>query len=299
MTPQDTLTLLACQIEVPPTTTAAARNHHLASTAQKLRYQLSAQNADIVVLPELSSIDYSREAFECLDEMAEPLDGVSFQTWAALAVEFDVWVSYSFARRDGDETYISVAVVSPEGMLAGFYDKLHLCQYGASMEKDYFVAGNDLFTFTIKGFTLSPIICYDIRFPELARALVLDHGVDIILHCGAYFRDPSFHTWHPFAITRALENQVFFLSLNRAGRDYGSSLFCYPWMDENAGPRHFAEHAEDFCHIEIDRDRLIDARNTYTFLKDKRGSYASPSTSRFTQPRATPTLTKADDASAQ
>ena len=276
MTAQDTLTLLACQIEVPPTTSAAARDAHLADTAAKLRKHLSVKNADIVVMPELSSIDYSRDAFDHLDEISEPLDGISFQTWAAIAAEFGTFFSYSFARREGAATYITVAVVTPQGTLAGYYDKLHLCQYGASMEKEYFKAGCQLFTFQIKGFTLSPIICYDIRFPELPRMLVLKHGVDVILHCGAYFRDPSFPTWHAFATSRAIENQCFLLSLNRAGQDYGNSLFCYPWMDETQGPQQFAEHAEDFRYIEIERHRLDEARSTYTFLRDKWDSYDMP-----------------------
>ncbi len=276
MTSQDTLALLACQIEIPPTPSADARDRHLADTAAKLRAHLSSQKTDLVVLPELSSIDYSRAAFDHLDAISEPLDGASFQTWSALAIEFGVHVCYSFARRDDAGTYISIAVVTPQGALAGHYDKLHLCQYGASMEKEYFSAGSSLLVFKIKGFTLSPIICYDIRFPEMARMLVLKHGVDVILHCGAYFRDPSFPTWHAFATTRAIENQIFFLSLNRAGQDYGSSLFCYPWMDETRGPQHFAAHDEDFRRIEIDRQQLREARANYTFLQDRWASYDRP-----------------------
>ena len=276
MTSEESLTLLACQIEIPPTTNARARDRHLADTVAKLRARLSKKRADLVVLPELSSIDYSRAAFDHLDEISEPLDGASFQTWAALAVEFDVHVCYSFARRGDAGAYISSAVVTPKDALAGHYDKLHLCQYGAPMEKEYFSAGSEIFTFKINGFTLSPIICYDIRFPELSRVLVLKHGVDVILHCGAYFRDPSFPTWHAFATTRAIENQVFVLSLNRAGQDYGNSLFCYPWMDETCGPQHFAENDEDLRYISIDRHRLREARANYTFLKDRWDSYDLP-----------------------
>ena len=276
MTSLNSLSLLACQIEIPQTTTAIARDRHLADTVKKIREHLARRSTDLVILPELSSIDYSRATFDHLDEISEPLEGISFQTWAAVATEFGVFVSYSFARRDPAGTYISVAVVTPQGTLAGHYDKLHLCQYGASMEKEYFSAGSNVFTFKIKGFTLSPIICYDIRFPELARTLVLKHGVDVILHCGAYFRDASFPTWHAFATTRAIENQVFFLSLNRAGQDYGNSLFCYPWMDETQGPQNFAEHEEDLRHIEINRDQLCDARRAYTFLEDKWDSYDLP-----------------------
>lgn len=281
MTSQETLTLLACQIDIPPTTSAGARDGHLADTAAKVRARLTERPADVVVLPELSSIDYSRAAFDCLDEVSEPLDGPSFQTWAALAVEFGVHVCYGLARRDDAGICISVAVVAPNGALAGHYDKLHLCQYGASMERDYFSAGNSIFTFKVNDFILSPIICYDIRFPELSRLLVLKHGADVILHCGAYFRDPSFPTWHAFAATRAIENQVFFLSLNRAGGDYGNSLFCYPWMDETCGPEQFDTHGEDFRHLTIDRQRLRDARADYTFLKDRWDSYDLPCLTRL------------------
>lgn len=273
MTLRETLTLLACQIEIPPTINARSRDRHLADTAAKIRAQLSQKQADIVVLPELSSIDYSRAAFDHLDEISETLDGASFQTWAALAVDFGVYVCYGFARRDDAGTYISMAVVTPEGRLAGHYDKLHLCQYGASMEKEYFSAGSEFLTIDIHGFTLSPIICYDIRFPELSRTLVLKHNVDVILHCGAYFRDSSFPTWHAFATTRAIENQVFLLSLNRAGQDYGNSLFSYPWMDDISGPLNFAERDEDFRHVVIERQRIRDARAEYSFLKDRRDSY--------------------------
>ncbi len=268
--------LLSCQIDTLTTSNADARDRHLAETATKLKARLTAKPADIVVLPELSSIDYSRAAFDHLDEISEPLDGASFRTWAAVADEFGAHVCYSFASRDDNGAYISSAVVTPDGALAGHYDKLHLCQYGASMEKEYFSCGGGVFTFSVKGFTLSPIICYDIRFPELSRTLVLKHGVDVILHCGAYFRDPSFPTWHAFATTRAIENQVFLLSLNRAGQDYGNSIFCYPWMDESCGPLPFSERGEDFRYIEINRQRMQDARADYTFLKDRRDSYDLP-----------------------
>jgi len=271
----ETLTLLAGQISIPPMTNAAERDAHLVDSVSKVRRELAAQPADLVVLPELSSIDYSRATFDCLDEIAEPLDGASFQAWKQIAVEFGVFVSYSFARRDATGTYIAIAVVAPDGTLSGHYDKLHICQYGASMEKEYFDRGDHIFTFKVNGFTISPIICYDIRIPELSRTLALEHDVDLILHCGAYYRDESFHTWHAFATTRALENQLFFLSLNRAGETYGNSLFCKPWMDENTHPVHFADTAEDFRFVTLSKSTMTDARRDYTFLQDRLADYSA------------------------
>ena len=160
-----------------------------------------------------------------------------------------------------------------EGELVGYYDKVHLAQYGASIEKEFFDRGNHLFTFSVNGLKLAPIICYDIRIPELSRTLAIDNEVDLILHCGAYYRDESFHSWHAFATTRALENQVFFLSLNRAGANYGHSVFCRLWMDESIPLQCFSIHDEDFCMIEIKQTEIKTARNRYTFLKDRLKSY--------------------------
>ncbi|WP_029060618.1 carbon-nitrogen hydrolase family protein [Labrenzia sp. DG1229] len=274
MTSDETLTILACQIDVPPTVSVLDRDAHLADTAAKVRAQLNGSvPVDLVVLPELSSIDYSREAFAGLNELAEAVDGASFEAWRQLAQEFKIYVSYGFARAGEGGPFISTGVVGPDGELVGYYDKLHLAQYGASMEKDYFNRGNHLFAFEVKGFRLAPIICYDIRIPELTRTLVVDQNVDVILHCGAYYRDESFHTWHAFATARALENQVFFLSLNRAGETYGNSLFCLPWQDEKTPPLSFAERSEDFQVITLDRKTLQKARRDYTFLKDRLEHY--------------------------
>ena len=271
----DRLTLLACQIAIPPMTSAEERDAHLDASVAKVRAQLEAaeDKVDLVVMPELSSIDYARETFSRLDVIGEALDGASFQAWRTLAIEKQVYISYGFARLGEGGPYISIGVVSPDGELVGHYDKLHLAQYGASMEKEYFNRGNHLFVFEVKGFRLAPIICYDIRIPELARTLVIDYNVDAILHCGAYYRDESFHTWHPFAIARALENQIFFLSLNRAGDTYGNSLFCPPWQDENTPPAQFDETGEDFRVITLDRATLDKARRDYTFLKDRLEDY--------------------------
>ena len=267
------LRLLACQIAIPPMTTAGERDAHLARSARLVGDRLAQEPADLVVLPELSTLEYARETFDCLDTLAEPLDGPSFQCWRAVARAHRCFIFYSFARDAGDQRHISIAVVGPDGELVGHYDKIHMAQFGASMEKDYFDRGNHLLAFDVKGFRVAPIICYDIRIPELSRTLTIDHNVDLILHCGAYYRDESFATWHAFATTRALENQIFFLSLNRAGEHYGNSLLCWPWMDDTRGPVRFPDHHETLRLIELEKSDLMNAREGYSFLKDRLDDY--------------------------
>jgi nitrilase len=74
-------------------------------------------------------------------------------------------------------------------------------------------------------------------------------------------------------MTRAIENQVFFSSLNRAGENYGNSLFCYPWMDDKDTPIRFPNHDEALCLITLDRATLMKARSDYTFLDDRLPDY--------------------------
>jgi hypothetical protein len=66
----------------------------------------------------------------------------------------------------------------------------------------------------------------------------------------------------------------FFLSLNRAGEDYGSSLFCWPWVDNDTPPVSFAQHSEEFKKIQVDRQSLIQTREKYSFLADKLSTYS-------------------------
>jgi nitrilase len=263
------LSILACQVDVPLTRTSDDRNAHLAHMSAKVSGALAREHTDIVVLPELNSIEYSRQAFERLDEIAEPLDGPSFETWRRISREFDTYVAFSFPRRADEGCFITLAVTDPGGNLVGHYDKIYLAQFGASMEKEFFRRGDELFVFDVNGFRLGAIICADIRIPELSRALTVEGGADLILHCGAYFRDPAFYSWHTFVIARALENQVFFLSLNRAGQDYGRSMFCPPWVDENRQPFVFEDHGEQLVRLVAERGEIALARDRYSFLKDR------------------------------
>ena len=230
--------------------------------------------ADLVVLPELSTVDYSRESFGNLDQLAENFEGPSFQILSALADRHDTCIAYGFPRRAKIGYRITHALIDDKGRPAGHYDKLHLAQYGASMEKEYFTAGDGLLVAEIAGIKVAPIICYDIRIPELSRTLCRGHGVDLILHCGAYYTDESYYSWHHFVVTRALENQAYMLSLNRAGTTYGGSVFCAPWVDETTEPVGFGKE-EEVHRFEIDPEEITRVRASYSFLADTKDDYAA------------------------
>ncbi|MBX2823754.1 MAG: carbon-nitrogen hydrolase family protein [Gammaproteobacteria bacterium] len=295
--PSPELTILAAQISVPAIASKRQRDDHVAQLVDKLALALRRQSADIVVLPELCTIDYSRESFDRLPELAETLDGKSVQTFATLARQYGVMVVVGMPRRDRDAYLISQVVIDTDGAVVACYDKMHTAHYGASMEKDYFKPGDTMVSFTCKGYKLAPIICYDIRFPELTRALTVEHNIDVLLHSGAYYRDESFASWHAFVVTRAMENQIYVVSLNRAGQQYGDSVVAPPWVEPDSGlarsdsgpvstgsvephsrPRsliHFDAHEEGFRWIKVERNVIKEVRQEYTFLLDRHSSYLS------------------------
>lgn len=269
------LTILACQVRVPVIANCVDRDRHLDRVAAKIRAHLRQRKHDLVVLPELSSVDYSVTSFDNLDVLAEKLDGPSFQRFGPLAREFGVTVVYGMPRRDDGTFMISQVAVDSSGDPIGYFDKLHLAQYGASMEKNYFTRGEHLFVFKHKSITIAPIICYDIRIPELTRTLAIDHGVQLVLHCSAHAKDESFYSWHHFSVCRAVENQIYFLSLNRAGKNFGNSIFCTPWVDQNNPGLRFPRTAEKFETIEIETELIANIRKKYTLLHDRIGDYST------------------------
>lgn len=266
--------VLACQIAIPEFCDVHTRDAFLLHTAEKISATLARQSVDLVVLPELSSLAYSRNTFDHLAELAEhPEEGVSARVFGALAKRHRVHVAFGIARPAESGYRICHVVVDPDGQHLGYYDKLHMAQFGESMEKDYFRPGAGLLIFEVKGMRVAPVICYDFRFPELTRVLCVEHGVDFIIHPVAFAVDSTFPSWPPFAISRAIENQVYWLSVNRAGDAFGSSLFCPPWLDEQIAPVVFSKE-EQLRVLEVDVDVIRRVREQYTFRTDRHRDYA-------------------------
>jgi nitrilase len=253
---------------MPEVTRPGERRAHLARVAGRLTAALAEGPADLVVLPELTATGYSKAAFERLGELAEEPQGESAAILGEVAERHGVHLVFGIPRAGAEGVHITQVVLGPGGEVLGHYDKLHLAQYGASREKDHFRPGRHLFVFEAAGIKVAPIICYDIRFPELTRRLCLEQGADLILHSAAFFRDESFASWHSFVTTRAMENQVYVLSLNWAGEDYGASIFCPPWADEKTPPAVLGNE-ETFARFQVDPARLAEVRRGYGLREDR------------------------------
>jgi predicted amidohydrolase len=268
------LNILTYQAHIVEIRSAADRRAHVARMIHTLEVKCGQQTSvDLILLPELSTIEYSVSSFARLPVLAEPLDGETFQAMSALARRVGAAISFGFPRVENGAYFISQQVVGPTGEYVTHYDKVHLAQFGASIERDYFSRGQKLGIFDLGEFRFGIVICYDFRFSPLLKLLVERHGVNVILHPVAFTRDGTYDSWHHFVVTRALENQVYFLSLNRAGQEWGGSFFCPPWIDNELKPVLLGCEENTYIFT-LDKSLIRTIRQTYPFRQDRLSDYS-------------------------
>lgn len=260
--------LLAGQITIPRTRTREEQLGHLRRVAERIRGACARGTPDLVVLPELAAQEYGDDAFACLEALDDDLTGPVVTTFSDLARELGTTIAFGMARRADGRRHISQVLVGPDGRLAGVYDKLHCAQFGASGEAAHFSPGERLLVTKVAGWRVGVVICYDLRFPELARRLA-DAGAELVLHPVAFTRDFSFASWHAFVTTRAMENQLYWLSLNRAGHDWGQSLFCPPLVDDAHPPLAFGSD-EQWHWLTLEKQAVAAARARLPLSRDRR-----------------------------
>jgi 5-aminopentanamidase len=173
--------------------------------------ELSAADADMIVMPELFNTGYqfvSRE--EALDLAEEIPSGRTCEVLSDVALSRNMYLIFGIAELDGGKLFNSAAVIGPDGFI-GTYRKSHLFYE----EKNIFDPGDTGFTvFDIGMARLGVMICFDWWFPEAARSLAL-LGADIICHPSNLVLPDC----QKAMVTRSLENGVFSATANRIGSE--------------------------------------------------------------------------------
>lgn len=225
------------------------------------------RGADLIVLPEIWNLGYF--AFEEYQAGAEPIDGQTMTHLQSLADELDVYLhTGSIVEEDGDDLYNTSGLVSPDGDLLDTYRKIHTYGYG-SREQELLTPGERVVTVDAEFGTVGLVTCYDLRFPELFRALV-DQGADLFLVTSAW-PIPRLEHWLMLNRMRAVENQVFLASSNLVGDNQGAdlaghSLIVDPW----ATPLANAGFHERTVIADVDLDMVGQARDDFPALADRR-----------------------------
>jgi omega-amidase len=126
--------------------------------------------------------------------------------------------------RDGESIYNAQMFVAASGEIVAKYRKTHLVTAAPLDERSCFSPGNEFVSCNIDKFNVGLTICYDLRFPEMCRALAVEHNVNVFVTSSAW---PSVRMEHLqiLARARALENQSYLILANRVGTDDGVT-FC-------------------------------------------------------------------------
>lgn len=196
------------------------------------------KDTDVVVLPELFTTSFTADQAVMAD-LAEGTDGPTIRQVKAWAVQYGCAMagSYLHVEKDTDGTphyYNNGFIITPDGREV-YYAKRHL--FCLSPEAKVYTAGDTLPpTLEYKGWKLSIIICYDLRFPVWDRCRC--DGYEMML-VPANWPDARGYAWTHLLIGRAIENQAVYVGANRSGSDdfgtYGLTAHIYDAMGMPSG----------------------------------------------------------------
>lgn len=165
-------------------------------------------DTDLVALPETFSTGFTMQS----DRFAEGEDGKALSWMLKTANEKNIYLTGSLIIRDRQRIFNRLYWVSPRGV-EGYYDKRHLFRLGR--EDEHFIPGEARKVFTLGDFRILPQICYDLRFPVFARN---QGDYDVLLNVANWPAQRQ-QVWDVLTRARAIENQCYFLGINRAGID--------------------------------------------------------------------------------
>jgi omega-amidase len=166
----------------------------------------------LVVLPEMFSTGFSMR----LEATAQKNDREDESFLAGLAKKHRCCVIGGVVSpvSNGKARNESVAF-GPEGRLLARYTKMQSFMLGG--EGDVYEAGHRVLTFPWQGFTVAPLVCYDLRFPEHFRTAVkLGANLMVVI---ASWPVKRYHHWLTLLQARAIENLSYVIGVNRTGSD--------------------------------------------------------------------------------
>lgn len=235
----------------------------LASLVERAR----ANGCAVIVLPEMADTGYEMSVIR---EKASAWPGLPFDTVQSAAARHGIHVICGLSEREGQNIFNSAAVFDPKGKLTAKYRKAHLFTPSPVNEDQCFTAGGSLEVVTIGDLKWGLMICYDLRFPELARALALK-GAEVLALCTAW-PFPRVGHLQTLVQARAIENQVYVVSANRVGTDgpvtfCGSSGIVDPYGVTVASA---AADREELIVGEINRETLAWVRSRMPVFQDRR-----------------------------
>jgi nitrilase len=195
------------------------------AAAERLIEQAARAGARLLVLPETFAL-FSADAQYALGQQEASVNARVRPFIAEQARRWGVWIvagTLPLAVPGSERVSSSCLVVNDQGVECARYDKMHLFDVdvddpqGRYRESDTFVAGDKVVVVDSPVGRLGLAVCYDIRFPELFRAMFAE-GVDVIAVPAAFTLLTGEAHWLALLRARAIENQCYIVGANQGGR---------------------------------------------------------------------------------
>jgi len=208
------------------------------ATARRLVAEAARDGAGLVLLPEYWAIMGMSDSDKV--KVAEPLGSGPIQDFmAGLARELGIWLiggTLPLASDEADKVINTTLVYDPQGQHVGRYDKIHLFGFSKGTESynesKTIVPGKHVGVFEAPFGKVGMSVCYDLRFPELYRAM---GPVSLIVVPAAFTYTTGMAHWEILLRARAIENQCYVLAAAQGGthpngrRTWGHSMLIDPW----------------------------------------------------------------------
>ena len=260
-------------------------DHNIASVSRLVR-EAAARGAQVVLPPELFEGEYfCRVEDEALFANAKPTaEHKAVRAMQALAAELKIHIPTSFFEADGPHHYNSLAMIDPDGRVAGVYRKSHIPDGPGYEEKFYFRPGNTGFKVwdgpakDAGGVaTLGVGICWDQWYPETARAMML-MGAELLFYptaIGSEPHDTSLDTarlWRRAMVGHAVSNVVPIVAANRVGVEHGQTFYGTSFITDERGDilAELDREEEGVIVATLDLDRVKRHRAAFGFFRDRR-----------------------------
>jgi len=221
----------------------------------------------LVMLPELWQVGYF--AFEDYRVRAMACDDPLLDRYSKKARELGLHlhIGSMVERADNGLLYNTSLVFGPDGARLAEYRKIHLFGH-QSREAELLAPGREVVVASTAWGRVGLATCYDLRFPELFRAMI-DRGAEFILVTAAWPAE-RIETWRILLKARAIENQCFIIATNGCGYCRGVELGGHSMVVDPRG-RILAEldGAPGILSVELDPAAVAQTRFAFRALEDR------------------------------
>ncbi len=177
--------------------------------AERFLKEAKEQRAEFILFPEMSMTGFSMHP-EKIGERAEEPETLRY--FAKKAVEYGLYIGMGYVEYREPKSYNRYAIISSKGEILTDYRKIHPFTFGT--ESVHYAGGDTLNFWKVGDWTVSPIICYDLRFPEVFQ--LASPQAELIVVPANWPEDRVKH-FKTLLKARAIENQCYIAGINRVG----------------------------------------------------------------------------------